>query len=311
MRCPFLREAQVKQCQASAYRKLIVREAEKGAGERCSSSQYVDCPAAKELREDHPSSSHCPFLQESLVQYCAASPMQKFVPYNESSGSRCATENHRYCEEYLTLAAPGGETHTGEVKSVDDGVEVPSHLHFAPNHLWLDVAEDGTCHVGVDDFLAHALGSVEEIRFASRQGAGRPSAVLRVNGVDLQLLFPNELLIGSANVHLRTKPGNLVDAPYTLGWMFEATTKETGAAGIERACRGLISGTKAVLWMTEELRLLTEFVHRRFVASHPAEPQVMNDGGYPVRGLARLLDQESLLALHNEFFSPYTTWRSL
>ena len=117
MRCPFLREAQVKFCRASAYRKMIVRLAEQPEHERCSSREYVNCPAAKQHMEDRPSIDHCPFLHESLVQYCTAAAVTKYIPYTESVLSQCGTESHKYCELYLGLAQPQECT----VGSMSDG----------------------------------------------------------------------------------------------------------------------------------------------------------------------------------------------
>ncbi|RPJ40234.1 MAG: hypothetical protein EHM19_14010, partial [Candidatus Latescibacterota bacterium] len=66
MRCPFLREAHVQSCQASPIRKQIVRSGS-SAGERCGTAAWRDCPAARELTEEHPSAGSCPFHAESLV----------------------------------------------------------------------------------------------------------------------------------------------------------------------------------------------------------------------------------------------------
>ncbi|MFZ4621995.1 MAG: hypothetical protein ACOYNS_15645, partial [Bacteroidota bacterium] len=114
MRCQFLREAQVKFCRASAYRKMIVRLAEQTENERCSSKEYVTCPAAKQHLEVNPSSSHCPFLHESLVQYCTAAAVTKYIPYTESVLSQCGTDSHKYCELHLALAQPQEPSGEGE-----------------------------------------------------------------------------------------------------------------------------------------------------------------------------------------------------
>jgi hypothetical protein len=108
MRCPFLREAQVKFCQVAPSRKMILNHPTQGVHEKCTSSDYVSCPAAKEFHEEFPNLDRCPFLQESLMQYCAAAPVVKYLPYSESILSRCGNDSHFNCEVYRSLADPGG-----------------------------------------------------------------------------------------------------------------------------------------------------------------------------------------------------------
>jgi hypothetical protein len=106
MRCPFLREVQVKFCQASPFRKMIVRLPEPTDGERCSSADFHGCPAAKQCCEDRPSFSRCPFLQESLVQFCAAASVAKYIPYSDLPGSCCGNGEHSHCGLYRSIACP-------------------------------------------------------------------------------------------------------------------------------------------------------------------------------------------------------------
>jgi len=161
VRCPFLREEQVKSCQVAPFRKSLARSFATGEGERCTSADHRTCPALHESREAHPDASRCPFLRESLVQFCAASPRPTYVPWSESSDLRCAHDGHRFCELFLVAAAgsargpalPTGDAEEAET-AVVDGVPVPGWLFYADNHLWLDVGDDGLCHLGADAFLA-------------------------------------------------------------------------------------------------------------------------------------------------------------
>ena len=113
MRCPFLREAQVKFCQVAPARKMIPRIPVLGVHEKCNSADYMTCPAAKEYHEVVPNQDHCPFLQESLMQYCEAAPVIKFLPYSESILSRCGNDDHLRCEVYLSMADPERHMLTG------------------------------------------------------------------------------------------------------------------------------------------------------------------------------------------------------
>ena len=306
-RCPFLREAQVKSCRAAAFRKFIVRNAGQSEEERCSSPSYVDCPVAKRHSEDRPSVDHCPFLHESLVQYCAAAPIPTYIPYSELGLSLCSTGSHAYCELFAELehAGPPVDGTPDAPTSAALTVATPSRLFYAPNHLWLDVDADGTYHVGADGFLARAIGAIDELTYLTLSGLQRPAVVLSLRGVDIPLVFPAEMSIRKANTHLRTHPSKLLTDPYGAGWLFEG--RKARPTSDESVPGGLIAGKDAPSWMESELGRLDRFV--RSLAERPGEDGVihMNDGGAPADGLCRVLPRTDVLRLANEFFSVVTS----
>ncbi len=317
MRCPFLREAQVKFCRASAYRKMIVRLAEQPENERCSSREYVNCPAAKQHLEDRPSIDHCPFLNESLVQYCTAASVTKYIPYTESVLSKCGTDSHKYCELYSSLAQPtevgtnfeiNEHCSKGSHHNVDD-IKIPSDLFFSPNHMWMEIGEDGICHIGIDAFLAKVLGTVEHITFVTIKGFHRPTISFSVGGVDLQFIFPIQMNIIRANTYLRTNPEKIFADPYTVGWLFEATCEQS--KNRSNGINGLISGKDVYPWMKQELERMSALAHT--ISSQPdmRGAILMADGGDFQPGFVKHLTREELLKLYTDFFSPLAVWTSL
>lgn len=337
MRCPFLREAQVKFCCASEFKKLIVRAQMQPnmhggleSGERCSSPAYVTCPSAKQRFEDLPSQDHCPFLQEALCQYCSAASVVKYVPYSDPGLTRCGTSSHRYCELLMTMQNPRlltpHDVIAPELDSEDedsngywvvDGIQTVGWLHYSPNHMWADFDEDGICHIGIDAFLAKVLGHVEKLTFATAGGEHTPAVSVTVNGVDLQMIFPKRISVSSINTHLRVEPDKIVSDPYTLGWLFEgkfqsAPDRERSASGTSsnKVKEGLIRGIKAKGWMQEETRRLTEFVSGMLpgeaaaVGDRSRESRLMADGGMFTENIFNNLSKGEILSLYNEFFSP-------
>src|SRR6478672_3994860 len=123
MTCPFLREAQVKFCRTSSVRKLIPLTLAAKTGEKCGSVEHTTCSVfCGQPAEGDDASGSCPYLRESLMQYCGAAPVAKFVPYSESLISRCGNDSFRYCELYLGMAHPAPS-------SVQvDGIPVPGWL---------------------------------------------------------------------------------------------------------------------------------------------------------------------------------------
>jgi glycine cleavage system H lipoate-binding protein len=281
MTCPFLREAQVKFCRTASVRKLIPLTLAAKSEEKCGSAEHATCSVFRgQPAEGDDASGPCPYLRESLMQYCGAAPVAKFVPYSESLISRCGNDSFRYCELYLGMAHPA----MGEPV---DGVALPNWLRYSANHMWLDVTEDGVCHAGIDGFLSRALGKVDRISYVWQKGVRRPSAVLTVNGMDLEVVFPNAFLLTACNLYLRADPSRLASEPYTGGWMFEGTP-------LPNTTEGLVDGSTARDWMEREQHRMNEFLQQQCGVSA--------DGGQIAGGLMRGLERELALALYHEFF---------
>jgi glycine cleavage system H lipoate-binding protein len=288
MTCPFLKEAQVKYCGTSGIRKLIPLAQAARASERCSSSEHTSCAVYCQQASPDPNTEVCPYLHESLMQYCAATAVSKLIPYSESLLSRCGTESHRYCELYLALAHP---LLPGEAV---DGLAMPRSLSYTPNHMWLDMASDGVAHAGIDAYFSRVLGEIDRITFVWQHGHHRPTAVVTANGVDLEIVFPFGMQITGCNLYLRANPKRLTAEPYTGGWLFEGIPDPD-------TLDWMMNGEQAGDWMDYEVTRMNEFLQQ---LPGPAGPTAA-DGGMFAPGLGSYLDREQMLALFHEFFSPY------
>jgi glycine cleavage system H lipoate-binding protein len=286
MNCPFLQEARVRYCHAAGIRKMLMQPAPAGE-ERCSSPEYAGCSVYKHRQTPDVPSASCPFLHESHVQYCAASPVPKPVPYSESTLMRCGQSGYRYCELYLVLARPLPKT----ADSVE-GIDLPPRLKYTPNHMWIDVTDDGSWRIGIDAFLAHCFGEFDGITFLTQGGMQRPAAVLTAHGTELHITFPHVVPISGCNVYLRADPSRITSAPYTHGWLFRGDSPPDRLPG-------LISGEEAGKWMSGEVHRASGFAHAQL------DPHMPADGGIAERGFANLLPRENRLRFIDEFFSPW------
>jgi glycine cleavage system H lipoate-binding protein len=254
------------------------------AQEKCSSASHVNCEVYQAQALAGAEEGPCPCLRASLMQYCSAAPITKFIPYSESLLSRCGSDSHRYCQLYLGMAHPGVDAGPA------DELPTPAWLLYADNHMWLDLTGDGMCHVGIDSFLARVLGKVEAITYVHPRGRQRPAAVLTSNGMDFQITFPNCLSVTACNLYLRAEPGRLTREPYAGGWLFEGTPEE-------KTAENLRPGGEAQQWMQEEARRMNEYLQQC--------AGVAADGGMFSGGLSQYLDADSARGLFHEFFSPY------
>jgi glycine cleavage system H protein len=303
VRCPFLREQQVKSCEASPFRKSLARASAWSDGERCSSPGHASCPIGPVRLEALPSPSRCPFLRESLVQFCAVAPRPMYVPWSASPELRCAHDAHRFCDLYLAVAGRRGPARAEDDGTVHEvcGVPMPGWLHYSPGHLWLDHGDDDLCHVGVDAFVVQLLGSVERLAFLAVKGRARPAVVLTARGVDLTLVLGREVPIVAANTRLRASPERLTADPYGAGWLFTLrVTKAPGAAGEATLAPGERRGPAAREWMDGEVRRLSDLAHARLAAS--SSGRLAADGGRFAHGLLEQLDREEVLRLFTSFF---------
>ena len=287
MTCPFLKETHVKYCQTAALRTMIPLAQAASAQEKCSSGSHATCEVYRTQAVEGAAEAACPYLRESLMQYCSAAPVTKFIPYSESLLSRCGADSYRYCELYLGMAHPGM---AHPAMGAGEELPTPAWLLYSDNHMWLDLTGDGMCHVGIDSFLARALGTVQAITYVHPRGRQRPSAVVTSKGLDFEITFPNWIGVTAANLYLRADPSRLIREPYAGGWLFEGTPEEGTA-------QGLRTGSEAQLWMQEEARRMNEYLQQC--------AGVAADGGLFSSGLPAHLDAESARTLFHEFFSLY------
>jgi glycine cleavage system H lipoate-binding protein len=305
MNCPFLKEARVKYCDKSAIRKLI-RISGDVAQETCSSPRYRQCTVYQRHAGGSdrspcppgqaPCSPLCPYLRESLAQYCATAAVSRFIPYSEPLLSRCGSDSYRYCDVYLgytnSSAPAAGAKRDCEV----GGIHLPNWLHYSANHMWLDAAQGGSCHLGLDGFLTRVLGAVERITFLKQSGVHRPSAVLTVRGVDLEVVFPNPILLTASNLYLRANPAKLTADPYGMGWLFQGVQ----LPGQPPVTSGLIRGDAILPWIEREIGRMSAFLAECRISRHGAA--LMNDGGVFSEDVLRHLSREETLRLFHEFF---------
>jgi hypothetical protein len=121
--------------------------------------------------------------------------------------------------------------------------------------------------------------------------------------VDVQLTFPNAMLITGTNVYLRANPSKLSADPYSAGWLFRAEEAPHGTRRLEAAAlSGAIRGEAVKPWLEQDMERLSRFIHARLAM--PA------DGGQFAEGVLAHLDRDDALQLVNEFFPPHATWRT-
>lgn len=291
-RCPFLKAVDALTCQLSTVKKFVLDSAVNEAEQRCSSPAWRSCPLLPPGAAVDVDRADCPHLRRVRVQRCAASPRQLMIPGGDHLPSRCAGPSHRYCSLYLERIQPHPDPRMVEMGAF------PRGRALAPNHMWLDVHADGSCHLGVDAFLVRVVGTVERVTFGPVRRLARPSVVLKLPvGLELPLVFPHPVDVEATNAELRRRPDALVSDPYGRGWLYEGRVPR---GAVPEALR---RGAEARDWLGSELRRLTELVHQLIAHRGGDLGPTLADGGRFDDGLARQLDRAELLQIFVAFFA--------
>jgi glycine cleavage system H protein len=234
-----------------------------------------------------------------LMEYCLAiGYLLLFVPFWRyvQGGRRAATAVVRAAAPARAAVAPGvAVVPAGAIAlSRPAGAgwfHVPPGVHLHPGHTWARLEPDGLVAVGLDDF-AHKLVGPASIGLpapGSQVAQGEPAIELRDEERDVPLLSPVDGTVVAVNPRARTN-GDALDDPYGAGWLFKVKAPRLAAN-----LRQLHADAPARRLLEDAEELLA----RRL---SPELGQVLQDGGTPVRGLARALAGDRWDAFARECF---------
>lgn len=159
---------------------------------------------------------------------------------------------------------------------------VPSDVWFHRGHAWARAESPDVYTVGLDDFAQQLVGPVEAVnlpRVGSRVRAGRPSWTLCANGKLVDMVAPVDGEVIAVNPDIDRRADLVNDDPYGRGWLMKVQAPQK-----THAVKNLLSGEKARQWIARVSDELT-------AAMNPELGVLMQDGGMPVHGIARGMDE--------------------
>jgi len=160
---------------------------------------------------------------------------------------------------------------------------VPEHLFYHPGHAWARTEGSGVITVGLDDFAQQLVGPIESVSVPEPGGhlsRGVPAWTLKAGGKAVPMLSPISGTVVDVNRDALANPLLVNDDPYDKGWLLKVRPPRLGMS-----TSGLVTGERAKQWM--------HTVSDQLVASmSPALGTLAQDGGMPIHGLARGLDEE-------------------
>jgi glycine cleavage system H lipoate-binding protein len=158
-------------------------------------------------------------------------------------------------------------------------------LCYHPGHAWAAIEPDApdTVRVGIDDFAHKLLGPLDRIELpepGAELTQGEPGWSVGVDDKRFELLAPVSGKLVEVNPEALAVPDLAARDPYRRGWLARIRVP-----GLRANLKNLLSGDLARAWLRE-----TEERLRAAMAGELGA--VLQDGGEPVAGIAKLISPE-------------------
>ncbi len=169
--------------------------------------------------------------------------------------------------------------------------QVPNGVHLHAGHAWAR-PQGGMVEVGLDDFAHKLLGPLDQVRLPEigapvRQGQKAFTVV--AGGQPLDVLSPVDGHVVALNESVRAHPDEAQRDPYCGGWLMKVEPR-----WLTGNLKNLFSGDAA-------RRFLDTAAGRLAQNLTPQLGVVLQDGGTPVHGIARALDEDHWDELARQF----------
>lgn len=175
---------------------------------------------------------------------------------------------------------PRGGRAAGTAPETMTRFRIPEGLFYHQGHGWLRPEPGSIGVVGMDDFARKLVGKVDAVDLpavGTRLAQGEKGWSLVVDSERIPMLSPVTGEVVEVNRDVQLSPGILRQDPYGKGWLLKVKSTR-----IASNTRNLLSGNLARAWMESALDKL-----------HPLHGEsvgpVLQDGGLPVEGIARVL----------------------
>ena len=176
-------------------------------------------------------------------------------------------------------------------------VGVPLGVFLHPGHSWAGLNISGEMRLGIDEFLAQAMGGIDRVdlpKVGTRVERGRPVGTLWSHDRALPVLSPVTGTVVGVNRSLKRSSMAIDNDPYGAGWLAAVLPSDQ-----RQAVNDLRVGADAVQWLKRETQRFVDFIARQ---SAPGSiGVVLADGAHPVIGAASSLDEGGWSRFTQEF----------
>lgn len=176
-------------------------------------------------------------------------------------------------------------------------LRVPEGIFFAKSHTWLNLFPSGKVRMGVDDFIGRLMER-PQVTLLKREGEpvakGEPLIVLKEGDRQLTVRAPITGEILTVNNRLETTPGLMREELFSNGWAYVLRPNKF------KELTALLFGEESRDWMLGEFRRLRDLL-ARVVPTGTLAPAALQDGGVPVAGILKHVNEDVCRRIEEEF----------
>src|ERR1051326_1527691 len=176
-------------------------------------------------------------------------------------------------------------------------IRLPEGIFFSPTHTWLSLFPSGKILLGVDDFISRLIDCPQSSLLKNpgeNIRRGDPLILLSEGGHSLTVRSPLSGTILAVNEELPGNPALLKERLFVDGWSY--VIKPERLNEIKR----MLIGGESQAWIRNEFRRLRD-LFAGLGKNGSLEPAYLQDGGPPVAGVLRSMDDAIWQQLDREF----------
>jgi glycine cleavage system H lipoate-binding protein len=171
---------------------------------------------------------------------------------------------------------------------------LPEGYYYHQGHTWAVPVEDNLVKVGIDDFAQRFLGRADNISLPAvgeRIEQGEKAWQLNFDNKKINMISPISGKVAELNDRIINNPDLINLEPYKEGWIMKVQPDKP-----KSVFKNLLTGKLARAWGENTIDILQEKIS---VTNEIG--MVMQDGGLPVSGFARILSPDNWDLLAKEF----------
>ena len=154
---------------------------------------------------------------------------------------------------------------------------IPGGVLVSGGHCWVSLADDGTAHVGLDDFARKLLGRIDTIEFpeaGTTVKAGEPLFGIRQGERAVRFNAPISGKVVKANERMGRNPARLEESAYGKNWICVIEGDD-----LDAELSGLKIGKSAVAFFQEDIDRFREFVQEA-EGGEEGDPAILYIGAF-------------------------------
>ncbi len=177
-------------------------------------------------------------------------------------------------------------------------LHLPKGVFFHPGHAWAVVRPEGKLRVGIDDFVCNMAGQIDNIeppQPGTKVKQGEPLLKLGLDGRTLTLESPVSGTITNVNRNMLDNLPRMDQGDLNTVWIVDLLPSR-----LSEELPGLNIAEQARDWILKELERFSEFISAQ--SNRPELAGItLQDGGEPIAGVVRMLDEQALEQFEREF----------